>query len=97
MIFVGLDPHKRYITACALDVAGGVIGEVRRMKTTSRLGSESAVRGARTLKRLPPRRRAPFLAAEPDPPHVLRLPPSEDRRQLHQRRVAIALEAALDR
>ncbi len=31
MIFVGLDLHKRYITACALDVTGGVIGEVRRM------------------------------------------------------------------
>ncbi|MFN2400670.1 MAG: IS110 family transposase [Gemmatimonadaceae bacterium] len=31
MTFVGLDLHKRYITACALDATGGVIGEVRRM------------------------------------------------------------------
>jgi transposase len=31
MTFVGLDLHKRYITACALDARGGVIGEVRRM------------------------------------------------------------------
>src|SRR5215210_1627533 len=31
MTFVGLDLHKRYITACALDDAGAVIGEVRRV------------------------------------------------------------------
>jgi transposase len=31
MTFVGLDLHKRYITACALDGGGTVIGEVRRM------------------------------------------------------------------
>lgn len=31
MTFVGLDLHKRYITACALDAGGKVIGEVRRM------------------------------------------------------------------
>lgn len=31
MTFVGLDLHKRYITACALDDAGAVLGEVRRM------------------------------------------------------------------
>jgi hypothetical protein len=31
MTFVGLDLHKRYITACALDAAGGIVGEVRRM------------------------------------------------------------------
>ena len=31
MTFVGLDLHKRYITACALDATGGVLGEVRRM------------------------------------------------------------------
>lgn len=31
MTFVGLDLHKRYITACALDCTGGVVGEVRRM------------------------------------------------------------------
>jgi hypothetical protein len=31
MTFVGLDLHKRYITACALDGGGEVIAEVRRM------------------------------------------------------------------
>lgn len=31
MTFVGLDLHKRYITACALDAGGKVIGEARRM------------------------------------------------------------------
>lgn len=29
--FVGLDLHKRYITACALDLSGTVLGELRRM------------------------------------------------------------------
>lgn len=31
MTFVGLDLHKRYITACALYAAGVVIGELRRL------------------------------------------------------------------
>ena len=31
MTFVGLDLHKRYITACALDTEGRLLGEVRRM------------------------------------------------------------------
>ena len=31
MTFVGLDLHKRYITACALDATGVILGEVRRM------------------------------------------------------------------
>jgi transposase len=31
MTFVGLDLHKRYVTVCALDSTGGVVGEVRRM------------------------------------------------------------------
>lgn len=31
MTFVGLDLHKRYITACALDAGGVILGEVRRM------------------------------------------------------------------
>ncbi len=31
MTFVGLDFHKRYITACALDRDGNTLGEVRRM------------------------------------------------------------------
>ncbi len=31
MTFVGLDLHKRYITACALDAGGAILGEVRRM------------------------------------------------------------------
>ena len=33
MIYVGLDLHKRYITACAIDVAGQVIAEERRLLT----------------------------------------------------------------
>ena len=31
MTFVGLDLHKRYITACALDATGAVLAEVRQM------------------------------------------------------------------
>jgi len=31
MTFVGLDLHKRYITACAIDHEGTALGEVRRM------------------------------------------------------------------
>ena len=31
MTIVGLDLHKRYITACALDSSGAFLGEVRRM------------------------------------------------------------------
>lgn len=31
MTFIGLDLHKRYLTACALDTDGSVVGEVRRM------------------------------------------------------------------
>jgi len=31
MTFVGLDLHKRYITACAIDREGKALGEVRRM------------------------------------------------------------------
>lgn len=31
MTFVGLDLHKRYITACALGYTGDVLAEVRRM------------------------------------------------------------------
>jgi transposase len=33
MTFVGLDLHKRYITACALDAAGGVQAEARQLPT----------------------------------------------------------------
>ena len=33
MIFVGLDLHKRYITACALDVLGNLLVEERRLAT----------------------------------------------------------------
>ena len=32
--FVGLDLHKRYITACALAADGTLLGEVRRMPVT---------------------------------------------------------------
>jgi hypothetical protein len=31
MTWVGLDLHKRYITACALDDAGTVVAEHRRL------------------------------------------------------------------
>lgn len=31
MTFVGLDLHKRYITACALDASGAVISEIRQL------------------------------------------------------------------
>ena len=31
MTFVGLDLHKRYITACAMDAGGTVLAEVRQM------------------------------------------------------------------
>ncbi len=31
MTIVGLDLHKRYITACAMDSSGSLLGEVRRM------------------------------------------------------------------
>lgn len=34
MTFVGLDLHKRYITACALDGSGALVAEVRRMPVT---------------------------------------------------------------
>jgi len=33
MIWVGLDLHKRYITACALDDVGAVVAEHRRLST----------------------------------------------------------------
>jgi len=33
MIWVGLDLHKRYITACAIDDAGAVVAEHRRLPT----------------------------------------------------------------
>src|SRR4030042_1005851 len=33
MIWVGLDLHKRYITACAVDEAGAVVAEHRRLPT----------------------------------------------------------------
>lgn len=34
MTFVGLDLHKRYITACALSDTGDVLAEVRRMSVS---------------------------------------------------------------
>ena len=34
MTFVGLDLHKRYITACALDASGVVVSEIRQLATT---------------------------------------------------------------
>jgi hypothetical protein len=34
MTFVGLDLHKRYITACALEATGGVVAEIRQLATT---------------------------------------------------------------
>ena len=35
MTFVGLDLHKRYITACALDAGGGIVAEVRHMPVST--------------------------------------------------------------
>ena len=32
MVTVGLDLHKRYITACALDALGAVLAEHRRLE-----------------------------------------------------------------
>ena len=32
MVTVGLDLHKRYITACALDASGTVLAEHRRLE-----------------------------------------------------------------
>ena len=34
MTFVGFDLHKRYISACAVDDAGEIIAERRRLSTT---------------------------------------------------------------
>jgi len=34
MTFVGVDLHKRYIPACALDVSGALIAEIRQLATT---------------------------------------------------------------
>ena len=34
MVTVGLDLHKRYITACATDANGAVLAEVRRLDPT---------------------------------------------------------------
>jgi hypothetical protein len=34
MVTVGLDLHKRYITACALDASGAVLAEHRRLEPT---------------------------------------------------------------
>ena len=36
MTWVGLDLHKRYIPACALDDAGTVVAEHRRLRPTIR-------------------------------------------------------------
>lgn len=36
MIWVGLALHKRYITACALDDAGAVVAEHRRLPTEAK-------------------------------------------------------------
>ncbi|MFN2397625.1 MAG: hypothetical protein ABR543_03110 [Gemmatimonadaceae bacterium] len=33
MVYVGLDLHKRYITACAPDAEGQVLGEARHLST----------------------------------------------------------------
>jgi hypothetical protein len=33
MVYVGLDLHKRYVTACALDADGRVLSEDRRLTT----------------------------------------------------------------
>jgi hypothetical protein len=48
MTFAGLDLHKRYITACALDAAGVVVGELRRLPAPweTSTGSCSGRRGS---------------------------------------------------
>ncbi|MBV6522656.1 MAG: hypothetical protein MNPFHGCM_02804 [Gemmatimonadaceae bacterium] len=51
MVFIGLDLHKRYITACALAAEGRVLGQARRLAPTwdalaawlARFGSELTV------------------------------------------------------
>jgi hypothetical protein len=35
MVTVGLDLHKRYVTACALDALGTVLAEHRRLQLSS--------------------------------------------------------------
>lgn len=35
MRYVGLDLHKRYVTACALDSRGQVVAAERRLATTA--------------------------------------------------------------
>jgi hypothetical protein len=50
MRWVGLDLHKRYITACALDEAGQVIAEHRRIAAML-LSRGLRLSGARRAKR----------------------------------------------
>jgi hypothetical protein len=55
MTFVGLDLHKRYITACALDGRGTLLAEVRQLPDcdtarSSLIQHRSA--GASTARRL---------------------------------------------
>ena len=51
MTFVGLDLHKRYITACALDATGSVVAEVRQMAVSleALAGFLSALPGPSTV------------------------------------------------
>jgi len=51
MIWVGLDLHKKYITACALNDAGGLVAEHRRLPAdaASLLGWLSGLGGAVTV------------------------------------------------
>src|SRR5688572_25525423 len=51
MLWVGLDLHKHYITACAMDELGGIVAEHRRLPAddTTLLGWLSALPGPVTL------------------------------------------------
>ncbi len=40
MIWVGLDLHKKYITACAMDEAGGLVMEHQRLPTAKPASTE---------------------------------------------------------
>jgi hypothetical protein len=52
MVTVGLDLHKRYVTACALDAYGVVLAEHRRLEPSlDALGCWRAVSDTATCRR----------------------------------------------
>ncbi len=54
MTFVGLDLHKRYITLCALDGQGVVLGEQRRMPVCGTHCDPERQKGSRSSGHSPP-------------------------------------------